>query len=326
MSHVELWWDGGAALAESPLWCAEQACFYWVDISGQRIWRHDGSARPAQNWQLDQAVGCIALRAGGGLVAALQDGVYALELGAAARPQMTLLAAALHGKGLRFNDGRCDRQGRFWVGSMHEDPEAIERLPLGRLARLAAPSQERDGPPRPFLTPSGGGRRRSSAWGPSESTGCWAPALREAMLVPNGLAFSPSGDKLYFSDSAPTVAKVWVCDYDPASGQAADPRVFIDRLITGRPDGAAVDVEGCYWICANDGAAVLRYTPTGQLDRRIELPVAKPTMCAFGGADMATLLITSMRPAGAGVQATLAGALFALRPGVTGLPETPYAD
>ncbi|MDC8772884.1 SMP-30/gluconolactonase/LRE family protein [Roseateles albus] len=299
MNQAELWWDGGAALAESPLWCAEQACFYWVDISGQRIWRHDGSTRPAQNWQLDQTVGCIALRAGGGLVAALQDGVYALELGAAARPQMTLLAAALHGKGLRFNDGRCDRQGRFWVGSMHEDPAAIERLPLGRLARLAAPS---------------------------ESTGSWAPALREAMLVPNGLAFSPSGDKLYFSDSAPAVAKVWVCDYDRASGQAAQPRVFIDRLITGRPDGAAVDVEGCYWICANDGAAVLRYTPAGQLDRRIELPVAKPTMCAFGGADMATLLITSMRPAGAGVQATLAGALFALRPGVTGLPETPYAD
>ncbi|MCV2359764.1 SMP-30/gluconolactonase/LRE family protein [Paucibacter sp. TC2R-5] len=299
MSHVELWWDGGAALAESPLWCAAQACFYWVDISGKRIWRHDGSTRPAQNWQLDQTVGCIALRAGGGLVAALQDGVYALELGAAAQPQMTLLAAALHGKGLRFNDGRCDRQGRFWVGSMHEDPAAIERLPLGRLARLAATS---------------------------ESTGSWAPALREAMLVPNGLAFSPSGDKLYFSDSAPAVAKVWVCDYDPASGQAAEPRVFIDRLITGRPDGAAVDVEGCYWICANDGAAVLRYTPAGRLDRRIELPVAKPTMCAFGGADMATLLITSMRPAGAGVQATLAGALFALRPGVTGLPETPYAD
>ncbi|MCV2367288.1 SMP-30/gluconolactonase/LRE family protein [Roseateles oligotrophus] len=299
MSQAELWWDGGAALAESPLWCAEQACFYWVDITGQRIWRHDGSTRPAQSWQLDQAVGCIALRAGGGLVAALQDGVYALELGAAAQPQMTLLAAALHGKGLRFNDGRCDRQGRFWVGSMHEDPAAPERLPLGRLARLATPS---------------------------ESTGRWAPALREAMLVPNGLAFSPSGDKLYFSDSAPAVAKVWVCDYDLASGQAGEPRVFIDRLITGRPDGAAVDVEGCYWICANDGAAVLRYTPAGQLDRRIELPVAKPTMCAFGGADMATLLITSMRPAGAGVQATLAGALFALRPGVTGLPETPYAD
>ncbi|MBT9491413.1 MAG: SMP-30/gluconolactonase/LRE family protein [Paucibacter sp.] len=292
MSGIELWWQGGAALAESPLWSAAEACFYWVDIAAKRIWRHDGSARPARCWQLEQAVGCIALRAAGGLIAALEDGVYALQLGTDSSVRATLLTPALHGAGMRFNDGRCDRQGRFWVGSMHEDAAAPQRLPLGRLARLKGET--------------------------------WAPALKEAMLVPNGLAFSPRGDKLYFSDSAPSIAKVWVCDYDAASGQAGEPHIFIDKLVVGRPDGAAVDVDGGYWICANDGAAVLRYAPDGRLDRRIALPVAKPTMCAFGGSDMGTLLITSMRPA-AGT-APLAGALFALRPGVTGLAETPYVD
>lgn len=290
MSSVEHWWSGGATLAESPLWAPDEACFYWVDISGRRIWRHDGSARPAQSWQLDQAVGCIALRAAGGLIAALEDGVYALQLGAHSALTSTLLCPALHGPGMRFNDGRCDRQGRFWVGSMHDDAAAPERLPLGRLARLEGQ--------------------------------VWAPALKQAMLVPNGLAFSPRGDKLYFSDSAPRIAKVWVCDYNTETGQAGTPQVFIEKLATGRPDGAAVDADGCYWICANDGAALLRYAPDGRLDRRIELPVAKPTMCAFGGADLSTLLITSMRPAGAGAQPSLDGALFALRPGVAGLAET----
>ncbi len=290
MSQVELWWNGGAALAESPLWSPVEACFFWVDISGKRIWRHDGSARPAQCWQLNQAVGCIALRAAGGLIAALEDGVYALQLGSDGAVAATLLTPALHGPGMRFNDGRCDRQGRFWVGSMHDDAAAPERLPLGRLARL-------DGQQ-------------------------WAPALKEAMLVPNGLAFSPRGDKLYFSDSAPSIAKVWVCAYDSDSGQAGTPQIFIDKLAVGRPDGAAVDVEGGYWICANDGAALLRYAPDGRLDRRIELPVSKPTMCAFGGDDMATLLVASMRPV-AGDPPPLAGALFALRPGIAGLAETP---
>lgn len=293
MKAVELWWDGPSELAESPLWSPLDACFFWVDIRAHRVWRHDGSARPAPCWRLPQAIGCIALRAGGGLIAALADGVYALDLFEDGRLELTLLARATHGPGLRFNDGRCDRQGRFWVGSMHELPDQ-PRQALGRLARLAGPDDS--GPP-------------------------WQAPLREGMRVPNGLGFSPDGRTMYFSDSDPALATVWRCDYDPALGRAAAPQVFIEALPGGRPDGAAVDAEGGYWICANDGAAVLRYAPDGRLDRRVELPVAKPTMCAFGGADLATLLITSMR--GPSPQA-LAGALFALRPGVGGIAETHY--
>jgi sugar lactone lactonase YvrE len=292
-AEPELWWNGESQLAESPLWSPADASFFWVDIRAQRVWRHDGSARPAVHWQLPQAVGCIALKDGGGLIAALEDGIYALQLHEAGRFELSPLAAAPHGPGVRFNDGRCDRQGRFWVGSMDDRP-GQPRQALGRLARLSQPD---------------------------ESEQPWQVPLKVAMRVPNGLGFSPDGSKLYFSDSDPALAQVWVCDYDVERGQARTPQPFIDALPVGRPDGAAVDADGGYWICANDGAAVLRYTPAGQLDRRIELPVAKPTMCAFGGPHLDTLLITSMQ----GPQSQpLAGALFALRPGVCGLAETPY--
>ncbi|HEX2012383.1 MAG TPA: SMP-30/gluconolactonase/LRE family protein, partial [Roseateles sp.] len=206
------------------------------------------------------------------------------------------LAAAPHGAELRFNDGRCDRQGRFWVGSMHDAPG--ERLPLGRLARLARPG---------------------------ECAGAWQPAFQDRMLVPNGLGFAPDGTRMYFSDSHASRATVWACDYDIETGRPAAPRVFIPALNAGRPDGAAVDAEGGYWICANDGAAVFRYTPQGRLDRRIELPVAKPTMCAFGGPDLRLLLIASMKPEGAPPRSPLDGALFAVRLDVAGLPEPPFA-
>ncbi|MCU7371896.1 SMP-30/gluconolactonase/LRE family protein [Paucibacter sp. O1-1] len=291
----ELWWQGDSQLAESPLWSAEAAAFFWVDISGRRLWRHDGSARPARCWALPQQIGCIALREGGGLIAALQDGVYALDLDDRDAAGLRLLAAAPHGADMRFNDGRCDRQGRFWVGSLHM-AGGTAREAKGRLERLSAPGE----------------------------AGPWQPALREDLLVANGLGFSPDGGTLYFSDSHASQARVWACDYDSETGRAGAPRDFITALPAGRPDGAAVDAEGGYWICANDGAAVLRYTPAGRLDRRIALPVAKPTMCAFGGPALDLLVIASMRPEEGVTTNPLDGALFALRPGVQGLPETPH--
>ncbi len=293
---AELWWQGDCMLGESPLWSPLEQAFYWVDISGRTLWRHDGGSGAPQQWRLPQALGCIALGAQPGrLLAALQDGVYALSLGEG-EPQLALLADAPHGSDMRFNDGRCDRQGRFWVGSLHEPtgPKAA-REPRGWLARLSLPE---------------------------ESTAPWQPPFQTGLLLANGLGFSPDGRRLYFSDSHASRACVWACDYDPERGQPGEPVPFIPALPTGRPDGAAVDAEGGYWICANDGAAVYRYTPQGRLDRRVDVPVRKPTMCAFGGPDMDLLLITSMRPPDAR-PGPLDGALFALRPGVAGLAETP---
>ncbi|MGG2424883.1 SMP-30/gluconolactonase/LRE family protein, partial [Ralstonia pseudosolanacearum] len=145
-------------------------------------------------------------------------------------------------------------------------------------------------------------------------------ALLDDLIVPNGLAFSPDGRTMYLSDSHPRRQQVWAFDYDIDTGTPSRRRLFIDmRQYPGRPDGAAVDVDGCYWICGNDAGLVHRFTPEGVLDRSIALPVSKPAMCAFGGAGMDTLLVSSIRRDDA--SEPLAGAVFALRPGVQGLVE-----
>ena len=197
--------------------------------------------------------------------------------------------------GMRFNDGRCDRQGRFWAGTMHTDMAAGHAV--GALYRYTA------------------------------AEGLSA-AVRRGLLTQNGLAWSPTGARMYLSDSHPRARMVWVFDYDCDSGTPYRRRVFVDmKDEIGRPDGAAVDVDGCYWTCANDAGEVQRYTPGGRLDRRVALPVRKPTMCAFGGPRLDTLYVTTIRPAERGVLAgqPLAGAVFALRPGTQGLPETDFA-
>ena len=140
--------------------------------------------------------------------------------------------------------------------------------------------------------------------------------------MPNGLAFSPDGKTLYLSDSHPDVQKIWAFDYDTDTGTPHNRRLFVDMSEhPGRPDGAAVDAEGCYWICGNDAGLIHRFTPQGKLDRSLTVPVKKPAMCAFGGADLDTLFVTSIRPAGDLADQPLAGGVFALRPGVKGLPE-----
>ena len=147
-------------------------------------------------------------------------------------------------------------------------------------------------------------------------------AQLQGLIVPNGLAFSPDGKTLYLSDSHPDVQKIWAFDYDTDTGTPHNRRLFVDMgEHPGRPDGAAVDAEGCYWICGNDAGLIHRFTPQGKLDRSLTVPVKKPAMCAFGGADLDTLFVTSIRPAGDLADQPLAGGVFALRPGVKGLPE-----
>jgi sugar lactone lactonase YvrE len=148
--------------------------------------------------------------------------------------------------------------------------------------------------------------------------------MAEGLLTQNGLAWSPEGDRMYLSDSHPKARVVWAYDYDRDSGTPSNRRVFVDmNRFAGRPDGAAVDVDGCYWTCANDGSALLRFTPEGSLDRSLELPVKKPSMCAFGGKRLDTLYVTTIRPARLEDLASQphAGAVFALRPACRASPK-----
>jgi sugar lactone lactonase YvrE len=240
-------------------------------------------------------VACIAFDRVGTVIAGLESGIFSLELEAQGSLRATRLAAPdLPLPDMRFNDGRCDRQGRFWAGTMHMDMAGAHAV--GALYRYCA----RDG-----LT------------GPQEA----------GLLTQNGLAWSPAGDLMYLSDSHPKSRLIWVFDYDIDSGTPRNRRVFVDmNRHPGRPDGAAVDVDGCYWTCANDAGRLLRFTPAGELDRTIELPVKKPSMCAFGGPSFETLFVTSIRPQKEAdlKDQPLAGSLFALQPGMQGLPEAEF--
>jgi sugar lactone lactonase YvrE len=208
----------------------------------------------------------------------LQDGVVAARL-------LSRVGHAL--PGMRFNDGRCDRQGRWRAGTMLMDMGANRAV--GRVYAL---------------------------------TGSALEQLAGDMLVPNGMAFSPDGRTMYLSDSHPLQQKVWAFDYDTATGLPSRRRLFADMTtLPGRPDGAAVDADGCYWVCGNDAGLIHRFTPDGRLDRSLPVPVKKPAMCAFGGAGLDTLYVTSIRPGGDLADQPLAGGVFALHPGVRGLPE-----
>ena len=193
--------------------------------------------------------------------------------------------------GMRFNDGRTDRQGRFWSGTMWMDMAAA--LPIGRLYRY-----------------DGGGLS--------------AP-LVSGLVTQNGLAWSPDGRTMYLSDSHPTRRRVWAFDYDVDAGVPYNRRLFVDMAAyTGRPDGATMDADGCYWVAGNDGASLLRFAPSGKLDRELALPVAKPSMPCFGGPDLDTLLVTSIVQAGSEDDA-LAGAVLLVRPGVRGVADVACA-
>lgn len=286
---AELVVDARNAVGESPVWHGGDQALYWVDIEGRWLWRWHAESGAARRWRTPQRTGCIAPSRRGGWVCAMETGLFHAVAGDDDSLEVTPLAAVDHPRdGMRFNDGRCDRQGRLRAGTMLMDMGAAQAV---------------------------------GSFYAYDGHGALQPLLRE-FIVPNGLAFSPDGRTMYLSDSHPSVQQVWAFDYDADTGTPSSRRLFVDmRPLPGRPDGAAVDADGCYWICGNDGGAVHRFTPGGKLDRSIALPVKKPAMCAFGGPRLDTLYVTSIRPAGDITDQPLAGGLFAIRPGVQGLPE-----
>lgn len=293
--QAELVLDARNATGESPLWHAAEQALYWVDIPARQLHRLVPTTGAHSTWTGDEMLACIASRADhpGQWIAGMESGLFAIapkDDGTLASTPIAHAAHAAHG--MRFNDGRCDRQGRFWAGTMLMDMAAARTI--GRVYRYQRDVNEE-------------------------------AALRvhfDEMIVPNGMAFSPDGRTMYLSDSHPTVQAIWAFDYDTATATPHNRRLFVDMTpLPGRPDGAAVDADGCYWICGNDAGLVHRFTPAGRLDRSLEVPVKKPAMCAFGGAQLDTLYVTSIRPGGDLSDQPLAGGVFALRPGVQGLPE-----
>ena len=291
---AELILDARNATGESPVWSIAERALYWVDIPAKRLHRWCPADGKSQSWQTSQMLACIAQAGNGSWVAAMENGLFAITPHADGSLDSRLLAIVTHAlPEMRFNDGHCDRQGRFWAGTMLMNMAA--GAPVGAMYRYSAGQVE------PLK------------------------AQLDGFIVPNGLAFSPDGKTMYLSDSHPDVQKIWAFDYDTDTGIPHDRRLFVDMTEhPGRPDGAAVDADGCYWICGNDAGLIHRFTPDGKLDRSLSVPVKKPAMCAFGGADLDTLFVTSIRPVGDTSDQPMAGGVFALSPGVKGLPEPEF--
>ena len=291
LPNAELVLDARNGTGESPVWHAAEQALYWVDIPAHKLCRWTPATGQLSSWLAPEMLACIApMAAAGTWIAGTESGIFQLTQQADGQLGFESLAPVSHAlPGMRFNDGRCDRQGRFLAGTM------LMNMAAGASVGCIYSYQKNSG-----LT-----------------------KLLDGFITPNGMAFSPDGRTMYLSDSHPSVQMVWAFDYDIDTGTPSNRRLFIDmNPLPGRPDGAAVDADGCYWICGNDAGLIHRFTPDGKLDRSLAVPVKKPAMCAFGGAGLDTLFVTSIRPEGVDLSdQPLAGGVFALRPGVRGLPE-----
>lgn len=276
-------------LGEVPVWDVEEQALYWIDIENALLQRLEPASGKVERWRLPERICALALRRAGGLIVALASGIafFDPKTGAVER----LAAPEAHLPGNRFNDGKCDRRGRFWAGTM--DDRLSERT--AALYRFDADRSC---------------RRMESGIG-----------------ISNSLAWSPDNRTFYFADTLQRL--IFAYDFDIDSGEISNRRVFADMAgQPGDPDGSTIDAEGYLWNAQWDGWRLVRYAPDGRIDRIVELPVQKPTSCMFGGPDLQTLYVTTAiwdLNAAALAGQPWAGGLLALDVGVAGLPEPRFA-
>lgn len=272
-------------LGESPFWHPLERSLYWIDIPGRAVLRtrgEIGTAPVVERWSLPADPGCIAPARRGGLVIALRDGIYrATEWGGTLQ---RLTPVDYDQATTRFNDGKCDALGRFWVGTLFEPKDQ-------RIATLYCLDA----------------RARSQGHAPVTTR------MASDAITANGLAFAPDRRTLYWADTASHVVRAW--DWSAEPNTLSHPRVFQQfdfkpegstveaahhepasfPAYEGRPDGATLDAAGNYWVAMFEGAQLLCFAPSGARLAAVPLPVQCPTMPCFGGDDLRTLFVTSAR-------------------------------
>jgi sugar lactone lactonase YvrE len=281
---------------ESPFWHPGEQALYWVDIAGHKLNRFAVKTAAHREWSFATEVACAAPRPDGGIVLGMRDGLFHFDPATGERRR--IVKPPYDQKKLRFNDGKADPQGRFWVGTIHD-----ERLPKGSLYCLTLDGLDR---------------------------------ILDDVANSNGLAWSPDGRTMYWTDTR--LSTVFAFDFDPQTGDVSRRRVFAsfpakpeDGSLDGyggRPDGGAVDTEGCYWAACFEGQCLARFAPDGRLLQSVPLPVRCPTMPCFGGDDLRTLYVTTSRekrPEQELAQQPWAGRVLQCRVDVPGLP-TNFAD
>lgn len=280
-------------VGECPLWHPAERNIYWVDIASYKVHRVHPLTGEHREWLMESEPAALALHPHGGLVVAMRSGFVRLDT---ASGEVTLIAPAPYDTAVaRFNDGRVDSAGRFWVGTIYEprDRQAAEMycLEKGTVS----------------LKWSGG------------------------MTNSNGLGFSPDGRAMYHADTTAHLINRY--HYDVETGEVSHPQRFhhfsTDKAHNygGRPDGAAVDSEGAYWCAMFEGGRLLRFSPEGEQLREVKLPLRCPTMLAFGGDDLRTLYITSAshgRSAQERDEYPLTGRVLSMQVDVAGREEPMY--
>ena len=283
--------DSRCILGESPIWSPAEQALYWVDIQNPMIYRFHPDSGERRNWAIETEIGSIGLGPDGKLICGLRMGLGWFDLETGKIEIISDPEGDKQWNTLRMNDGKVDRAGRYWCGSM-EDPG---HGPKGSLYRF-------------------------------DTDGSWETILTE-IKVPNAICWSPDNSIMYFADSHEDRIRAY--DFDLESGEIGNERVFVDTGgEEGHPDGATVDAEGYLWSAQIYGGKINRYAPDGTVDRVVEIPTPRVTCCTFGGANLDILYVTtaSFRMDRDELAADpLAGKTFAVETGVTGIAEPVFA-
>ncbi len=278
-----------AQTGESPFWSVAEQALYWIDIQQPALHRYEPASGQDRHWIMPDEIGCYALRHdGSGAILGLRSGLHELRFATGAITPLT--PPPFDPSLFRFNEGGCDCTGRFWLGTMF-DPKDKRRKDEHRQGQWHSYTEAEGLRPRPDFA-----------------------------VIPNGLAWDDSFQTMYTAHYER--GEILAFDFDAQRGRLGRQRIFATiPHEAGRPDGSAIDAEGCYWVALHDGARLRRFRPDGSFDSDLPLPVSQPTMCAFGDADLSTLYITSAAMGLAPEQKArepLAGRLLRCRPGVRG--------
>jgi len=250
---VKLAYQANDILGEGPVWVSEEQALYWVDIVRPALQRWDPASGTYKHWEMPSDIGCFALREQGSAVVALRTGFAFLDLGSGQLTPISDPEAEI--PSTRFNDGKCDRLGRFWAGTMDEESPNTR----GALYRM-------------------------------DSNGSYQ-RIKSGIGISNGLGWSPDNQTMYYTDSIKRT--IWAYDFNLENGMISNERIFAQTPQAYVPDGLTVDAEGYVWSAKWDGWKVVRYAPDGSVDLEVKLPVQRPTSCNFGGPDLRQLFITS---------------------------------
>lgn len=288
MRNVEVALKVKAKLGECPRWDEKNQLLYWVDIDQFRLHKFDPATGKDSFVTFEEEIGCFSLRKNGGFIVAMRTGFYFMDDWSAELKPICDPEEGIDTN--RFNDGRCDAAGRFIAGSVY-------------------PPKDKGG---------------ASFW--MLDTDLSARLLVDDLLTSNGAAFSPDNKTFYHSNTPKHV--IFKSDYDLETGNISNTSIFHEFPFgNGRPDGAAVDVDGYYWTALYEGGRIVRLSPAGEIVEEITIPAKCPTMVAFGDDDLKTLYITTAggRPNEELEQFPNSGALFKVRVDVEGLVENRFA-